>query len=68
MSLSTAVFVGESRKWIPDFIEKSKRLKVNAGMCMLVLFGNKLSKHMSATKHLLQPTFQDGFLVPILVP
>lgn len=31
MALSTAVFVGESRKWIPDLIEKAKKLKVNAG-------------------------------------
>lgn len=31
MALSTAVFVGESRNWIPDLIEKAKKLKVNAG-------------------------------------
>lgn len=31
MALSTAVFVGESRKWIPDLVEKAKKLKVNAG-------------------------------------
>ena len=32
MALSTAVFVGEAKKWIPELIEKSKKLKVNAGM------------------------------------
>lgn len=31
MALSTAVFVGEAKKWIPELIEKSKKLKVNAG-------------------------------------
>ncbi|XP_041353683.1 methylmalonate-semialdehyde dehydrogenase [acylating], mitochondrial-like [Gigantopelta aegis] len=31
MALSTAVFVGDSKKWIPEFIERSKKLKVNAG-------------------------------------
>src|SRR4051794_21632741 len=31
MALSTAVFVGESRKWIPDLVEKAKKLKVDAG-------------------------------------
>jgi malonate-semialdehyde dehydrogenase (acetylating)/methylmalonate-semialdehyde dehydrogenase len=31
MALCTAVFVGESRKWIPDLVEKTKQLKVNAG-------------------------------------
>lgn len=31
MALSTAVFVGEAKKWVPELIEKSKKLKVNAG-------------------------------------
>ena len=31
MALSTAVWVGESKKWIPELIEKAKQLKVNAG-------------------------------------
>ena len=31
MALSTAVFVGESRKWIPELVERAKKLKVNAG-------------------------------------
>lgn len=31
MALSTAVFVGEARNWIPDLVERAKKLKVNAG-------------------------------------
>lgn len=31
MALTTAVFVGETKKWIPDLIEKARKLKVNAG-------------------------------------
>ncbi|CAG0886713.1 unnamed protein product [Darwinula stevensoni] len=31
MALSTAVFVGEAKQWLPDLIERSKKLKVNAG-------------------------------------
>lgn len=31
MALSTAVFVGEAKKWIPDLVERAKKLKVNAG-------------------------------------
>lgn len=31
MATSVAVFVGESREWIPDFIERAKKLKVNVG-------------------------------------
>lgn len=32
MALSTAVFVGDSQSWIPDLVERAKRLKVNAGI------------------------------------
>ncbi|GAB6027771.1 hypothetical protein CHUAL_002007 [Chamberlinius hualienensis] len=32
MALSTAVFVGETKNWIPDLIERAKKLKVNAGI------------------------------------
>lgn len=31
MALSTAVFVGEARNWIPELVEKAKKLRVNAG-------------------------------------
>lgn len=31
MALSTAIFVGDSQKWIPDFVERAKKLKCNAG-------------------------------------
>ncbi|XP_067682553.1 probable methylmalonate-semialdehyde/malonate-semialdehyde dehydrogenase [acylating], mitochondrial [Haliotis asinina] len=31
MALSTAVFVGEAREWIPELVERAKKLKVNAG-------------------------------------
>ncbi|KAL5008595.1 hypothetical protein ScPMuIL_014176 [Solemya velum] len=31
MALSTAVFVGESKQWIPELIERAKKLKVNEG-------------------------------------
>lgn len=31
MALSTVVWIGEARKWIPDMIERSKKLQVNAG-------------------------------------
>jgi len=31
MALSTALFVGDAAKWIPDLVERAKKLKVNAG-------------------------------------
>ncbi|MFA7506316.1 MAG: CoA-acylating methylmalonate-semialdehyde dehydrogenase [Burkholderiaceae bacterium] len=32
MAISVAVLVGESRKWIPEIIERARRLKVGAGI------------------------------------
>ncbi len=32
MALSTAVFVGEANKWLPELIERAKKLHVNAGI------------------------------------
>ncbi|XP_045773606.1 probable methylmalonate-semialdehyde dehydrogenase [acylating], mitochondrial isoform X2 [Maniola jurtina] len=31
MALSTAVFVGEAKDWIPDLVQRAQALKVNAG-------------------------------------
>lgn len=31
MALSTAVFVGETKEWIPDLVKRAQDLKVNAG-------------------------------------
>jgi len=31
MALSAAVFVGDAQKWIPELVEKAKKLKVNEG-------------------------------------
>jgi len=31
MAASVAVMVGDARKWLPDFVERAKKLKVNAG-------------------------------------
>ncbi|XP_046987875.1 probable methylmalonate-semialdehyde dehydrogenase [acylating], mitochondrial [Schistocerca americana] len=31
MALSTAVFVGEANDWLPDLVDRAKKLKVNAG-------------------------------------
>ncbi|XP_026481942.1 probable methylmalonate-semialdehyde dehydrogenase [acylating], mitochondrial [Ctenocephalides felis] len=31
MALSTAVFVGQAKEWIPDLVKRAQQLKVNAG-------------------------------------
>lgn len=36
MALSTAIFVGESHDWLPELVERSKSLRVNAGICAIV--------------------------------
>jgi malonate-semialdehyde dehydrogenase (acetylating)/methylmalonate-semialdehyde dehydrogenase len=32
MALSTAIFVGEAKEWLPEVVEKAKQLKVSAGI------------------------------------
>lgn len=32
MAASVAVLVGEARQWLPDFVERARKLKVNAGI------------------------------------
>ena len=36
MALSTAVFVGDAQKWIPDLVDRAQKLVVNAGTNMLI--------------------------------
>ena len=31
MALSTAIFVGSSKEWIPEIVARAKKLQVNAG-------------------------------------
>lgn len=31
MALSTAILVGEAKKWLPELVERAKSLRVNAG-------------------------------------
>lgn len=31
MALTTAVWVGEAKEWIPELVERARKLKVNAG-------------------------------------
>ena len=31
MALSTVVWVGEAKNWVPELVERAKKLKVNAG-------------------------------------
>lgn len=37
MALSTAIFVGESQEWLPELVERSKSLRVNAGNFTIII-------------------------------
>lgn len=37
MALSTAIFVGESQEWLPELVERSKSLRVNAGNFIIII-------------------------------
>ncbi|KAG7168655.1 Methylmalonate-semialdehyde dehydrogenase [acylating]-like, partial [Homarus americanus] len=41
MALSTAVFVGEANNWLPELVEKSKKLRVNADTHSQSRFGTR---------------------------
>lgn len=32
MALSTVIFVGESKEWLPEIVEKARKLKCGNGM------------------------------------
>lgn len=38
MALSTAIFVGDAQKWIPDLVERTQKLVVNSGTSLRLYF------------------------------
>ena len=52
MALSTAIFVGKAREWIPEFVEKAKKLRVSAGHEPTADLGPLISKR--ATQRVLE--------------
>ena len=38
MALSTAIFVGDAQKWIPDLVERTQKLVVNSGTSLRLCF------------------------------
>lgn len=61
MALSVAIFVGESSQWIPDLVEKAKKLKVGAGMDSTTDVGPLITKESKArVLSLIQAGIDDG--------
>ena len=50
MALSTAVFVGEAKNWMPELIEMAKKLKVGSGFDPSSDLGPLISPQVSAQK------------------
>ncbi|KAH7698786.1 methylmalonate-semialdehyde dehydrogenase, partial [Aphelenchoides avenae] len=66
MALSTCVFVGESRKWIPDLVEKAKKLKVGPGWKAETDIGPVISKNAKKRiLELIQSAKKEGAQVPL---
>jgi len=51
MALSTAIFVGEAREWIPELVERAKKLNVNAGHLPGTDIGPVISKESKKRIH-----------------
>jgi malonate-semialdehyde dehydrogenase (acetylating) / methylmalonate-semialdehyde dehydrogenase len=61
MALSTAVFVGESKKWMPELIERSRKLKVSSGFTPDADLGPMISPEALARAELLiQSAIDEG--------
>jgi len=61
MALSTVVWVGEAKNWIPEMIEKAKKLKVNVGTAPGADLGPLISPQAkNRVVDLVQSGVQDG--------
>jgi malonate-semialdehyde dehydrogenase (acetylating)/methylmalonate-semialdehyde dehydrogenase len=66
MALSTAVFVGESRKWIPDLLEKARKLTVGPGCDPKTEIGPVISpKAKKRIIELVESAKKEGAEVPL---
>jgi len=57
MALSTAIFVGEARDWLPELKARAEKLKVNAGVVPGTDFGPVISKE---SKKRIESLIQSG--------
>jgi malonate-semialdehyde dehydrogenase (acetylating) / methylmalonate-semialdehyde dehydrogenase len=61
MALSTAVFVGSSNEWIPEFVERAKDLKVSSGFEKTADLGPLISPEAKArVEELIQSAKDEG--------
>lgn len=61
MALSTVIFVGDSKEWVHDIVEKASKLKVGSGMDASTDVGPLISKESKArVEQLIQAGVDDG--------
>jgi len=61
MALSTVIFVGESKEWLADIVEKAKKLNVGSGFDSKTDVGPLISKESKLRVHsLIEQGVQDG--------
>ena len=66
MALSVAVMVGEARNWIPDLVERAKKLKISAGDQPGADLGPVISPQSKARiERLIQSGLDEGASVPL---
>lgn len=66
MALSTAVFVGEAKNWIPEIVERARKLKVNEGMQAGADLGPLISPEAKQRVHdLIQSGVDEGAKVSL---
>jgi malonate-semialdehyde dehydrogenase (acetylating) / methylmalonate-semialdehyde dehydrogenase len=51
MALSTAVFVGEAKSWLPELVERAKKLKVSSGFEPDADLGPMITKQVITSPH-----------------
>lgn len=61
MALSTVIFVGETKEWVHDIVEKARKLKVGSGLDPATEVGPLISKESKArVEQLIQQGVDDG--------
>lgn len=61
MALSTVIFVGETKNWLPEIVEKARKLKVGSGLDISTDVGPLISKESKArVEHLIAAGVEDG--------
>ena len=61
MALSTVVFVGEARNWLPELVERAKKLKVTSGFEPEADLGPMISKQAKTRcEELIQSGIDEG--------